>query len=88
MVDGANQHGTLLKTDGWWPGTKLRRGETFMVLGDFKRHPVRGDRYLTQRIQVRADCEADRVGRLSIPVDELTKLTINNGMLLPARRTT
>lgn len=82
MIDGADQRGTELKTDGWRPGTLVRAGSLFEVLPsnwfDGLEHP----QYPPQRIYVTGDCEAGADGRMTMPVRELEHLTVNNDLLL------
>ena len=77
LINGANQSGSALITDGWTPGFTLEAGDAFISSAAGVREPYRDN----VRFTVTAKVVADKLGGMVIPVAHFTVPTVNNAQI-------
>ncbi len=69
LVNGANQTGSSLVTDGWTANTTIKKGTIFTISGVYAVHPETKNSYrFLQQFVVTSDVTADASGNATIPI--------------------
>ena len=69
LVNGANQTGSSLVTDGWTAGTTIKKGTIITISGVYAVHPETKNSYrFLQQFVVTSDVTADGTGNATLPI--------------------